>query len=140
MSAPLYRIPLKARALLRDRGMSVVKLAGLAKLPVHLVQHALAGHPSATREDRHRIAPWLRMAEHVALGWVWNGDLLPVEQFPKTERPGPAPLPAVETGLEAPEGPGTGGHKPLMQNRAQIPSAPAMGLLPATLSATSTST
>lgn len=56
-------------------------------------------------------------------------------QLPITERPSQCQLPAVDAGLEAPKGPGTGGNKPLMRNRRAPMSATAIGLLPATLCA-----
>ena len=54
--------------------------------------------------------------------------------FPKTDQPSHCQLAAVDSGLEDSKGLETGGHTPLMRNRAQIPSAPAIGLLPPTLS------
>ena len=138
MSLPRYRIPAKARAMLRERGATVAKLSEQSGVPQTRVLRALSGHPKAKAKDRLRLTRLLTMDEYAAIGWDVVAESFPVEQFqhiPMTERPSQTPLPAVEPGLEAPEGSGTGGHKPLMRNRsAAIARAPATGLLPATLS------
>ena len=60
--------------------------------------------------------------------------ILRVLPIPKTELPSQCQLPAVDAGLGAPKGLGTGGNKPLMRNRrAPDESATAIGLLSATL-------
>ncbi len=79
MSASRYRIPLKARALWRDRGTSVARLAHLASVPLVRAQHAFSGHPSGRAEDREMLACFLKEGEHAALGWDREGNLLPVE-------------------------------------------------------------
>ena len=83
MSAPLYPIPLKARAMWRDRDMTVVKLARLAGLSGTRAQHALSGHPLGLQKDRWSLARHLRKDECTVLGWDAYGNLLPVEQFSK---------------------------------------------------------
>lgn len=40
-----------------------------------------------------------------------------MNDFPMTEQQELCQVPAVDAGLAAPEGPGTGGNKPLMRNR-----------------------
>lgn len=135
MSIPRYRIPPKAVALLHERDVTCAWLAEKSGLATARVIRALSGHPLARPEDRTALIPFVTAEECHALGWNDAGCMLLVEQISQTERPGRNPLPAVDADLEAPEGPGTDGHKPLMRNR-RVPRlcTPAMGLLPATLS------
>jgi hypothetical protein len=51
-----------------------------------------------------------------------------VNEIPNTERRSATQLPAVAVRFNAPEGPGTGGNKPLMRNRKAPMSAPATGI------------
>ena len=67
MSAPLYRIPLKLRALLHERDCSVAKLATEARLPLRRVQDVLGHHPRAKARDRLVVARCLTPEERGVL-------------------------------------------------------------------------
>ena len=77
MSAPRYRIPAKARALLKERDVTVAKLSEQSGVPQARVLRALSGHPKGMMDDRSRLVSYLSSHECVALGWdefcyPWN--------------------------------------------------------------------
>ena len=81
MSAPKYRIPPKFLCLLHERDLRVCHIAERAGLGISTAQKALARHPLTGEHHRAKLAPHLTHQEHLALGWNWRGQLLPVEQF-----------------------------------------------------------
>ena len=80
MSAPTYRMPPKLRALIRERGVTVVVLAERAGVPLGRALRVVSGHPDGRTDDRTAIARWLTAEERKALGWNKDGQLFPVEQ------------------------------------------------------------
>ena len=80
MSAPRYRIPAKARALLKERDVTMAKLAEQSGISQARVLRAMTGHPDGTMDDRSTLTSYLFSEECAALGWDDFGHLLPVEQ------------------------------------------------------------
>lgn len=81
MSAPIYRIPAKARALWRERGTSVHQLALASGLPVRTAQWALSSHPRSTMAERARLNRYLTVDERIELGWMTDNERFDVEHF-----------------------------------------------------------
>lgn len=135
MSAPRYRIPAKVIALLHERGETVESIARKVGSGRAHVTQVLANKPGRGHHTRRRLTEFLKAEELALLGWSLggvplNGSTRNVPNLSQTEQTRRA-VPAVAPGGNAPEGPGTDGHKPLMRNRAPIHAASAMGILPA---------